>query len=59
MTFLKPIAQAALLLLGAVMFAPGCVIAEPRDGYYDHEHHRYYHEHGWRECREEDEHCRR
>jgi hypothetical protein len=59
MWIFKPIAQAALLALGVVMFAPGCVIEEPREGYYDHERHRWYHEHAWRECREEDEHCRR
>lgn len=28
-----------------------------REGYYDRDHHRYYHDHGWRECGERDEHC--
>lgn len=44
-------------LLGLVMLATsGCVI-EPREGSYDHPHHRWYHEHRWQECRERDEHC--
>jgi hypothetical protein len=59
MTIFKGIAQAGFLLLGLMMFAPGCVV-EPREGYYDRDHHRWYHEHEWRECREHDEeHCRR
>ena len=49
-----------LLTLAAAL--SGCLI-EPRDGYregyYDHEHHRYWHEHSWHECREhDDEYCR-
>jgi hypothetical protein len=56
MTIARPIAQACFLLLGLMMFVPGCVV-EPREGYYDHEHHRWYHEHGWHECTEHDEHC--
>jgi hypothetical protein len=61
MTILKGFVQAGFLLLGLMMFAPGCVV-EPREGYYDRDHHRWYHEHEWRECRERDdrdEHCRR
>ena len=72
MTIFKPIAQASFSLLGLMLFASGCVVeprgehdryydrgGEPGEGYYDHEHHRYYHEHGWRDCREhDDEHCR-
>ena len=48
------------LLMGLIAFASGCVVAEPRDGYYDHNHHRYYHEHNWHECgdRDRDERCR-
>jgi hypothetical protein len=30
---------------------------EPREGYYDHPHHRWYHEHRWHECEEHEEHC--
>jgi hypothetical protein len=50
-----------LLIAVASALASGCVV-EPRegyrDGYYDHDHHRYYHEHAWHECIEHDEHCR-
>lgn len=28
-----------------------------REGYYDREHHRWWHEHAWHECVEHDEHC--
>jgi hypothetical protein len=45
-------------LLGLVILATsGCVIAPEREGYYDHYHHRYYHEHSWHSCVERDEHC--
>jgi hypothetical protein len=46
------------ILLATFMASSGCVVAEPRNGYYDRDHHRYYHEHVWRECVEHDEHCR-
>jgi hypothetical protein len=59
------------ILLSLIAASTACVVAEPRDGYrehegreayregyYDREHHRYYHEHGWRDCGEHDEHCR-
>jgi hypothetical protein len=53
----KQIAKGSLLL---ALFAlgSGCVVAEPREGYYDHEHSRYYHEHQWHECGEHAEYCR-
>ena len=38
------------LLTGLMAFASACVVAEPREGYYDGPHHRYYHEHTWHEC---------
>ena len=44
-------------LLSLFMLTSGCVIAEPREGYYDRDHHRWYHEHHWRECHEHEEHC--
>jgi hypothetical protein len=44
------------LLLGLIMFASACVVA-PNEGYYDRDHHRYYHEHNWHECDEHDRHC--
>ncbi|MDP9010073.1 MAG: hypothetical protein M3N91_15425 [Pseudomonadota bacterium] len=56
------------ILLGLVVLSSACVVAEPRDGareraayregYYDREHNRWYHENGWRDCGERDEHCR-
>lgn len=46
-------------LLGVAVFISGCVIAPGyREGYYDRDHHRYYHERSWHECVERDEHCR-
>ena len=44
-------------LLGIVSLVSGCVIA-PREGYYDHEHHRYWHDHQWHECGDHEERCR-
>lgn len=30
----------------------------PREGYYDRDHHRYYHDHEWHQCRDRDDpHC--
>ncbi len=46
------------LLAALVALAAACVVAEPREGYYDSGHHRYYREHSWHECIERDEHCR-
>jgi hypothetical protein len=45
------------IALALVLFASACVVA-PREGYYDRDHHRYYHEHGWHECTERGEYCR-
>ena len=45
------------ILLGLIAFSSACVVAGPREGYYDHDHHRYYHENNWHECGERDEHC--
>jgi hypothetical protein len=44
-------------LLGLIVFASACVVA-PREGYWDHDHHRYYHENAWHDCGDRDEHCR-
>jgi len=57
MIIFRPIVQGTLLLLGLLLFAPGCVV-EPREGYFDRDHHRWWHEHAWVECGERDEHCR-
>ena len=48
----------ASFLLALIAIASGCVVAEPREGYYDHDHHRYYHEHVWHECVVGDPFCR-
>jgi hypothetical protein len=46
-----------MALLALVYTIAGCVVAEPREGYYDRDHHRYYHERGWHECAEHDRWC--
>ena len=58
-------AQSALrggILLGLMVLSSGCIVAERdggyREGYYDRDHNRYYHDHGWRDCGDHDEHCR-
>lgn len=56
MTISRSLAQALLLVLGLALVVPGCVV-EPREGYYDSNHHRYYHEHAWVTCHDQDEHC--
>lgn len=59
----KALITKAGFLLGiiALALASGCVIA-PRDGYHegywDREHARYYHNHGWVACGPDDIHCR-
>jgi hypothetical protein len=45
------------LLLALAMLNAGCVVA-PSEGYYDRDHHRYYHEHTWVACGDHDDHCR-
>jgi hypothetical protein len=49
------IAQSGLILT-ILMVSTGCVV-EPREAYYDHDHNRYYHDHGWHDCVDRDEHC--
>jgi hypothetical protein len=55
-------------ILGLLALSSGCVIHERgggseareqayREGYYDREHNRYYHEHTWHECMEHDPYC--
>jgi|HubBroStandDraft_4_1064222.scaffolds.fasta_scaffold622264_1 hypothetical protein len=74
MTVFKTIPQLGFLVLGLMLFASGCVFVArggsgaPRsqeryqegyqEGYYDRDHHRWYHERGWQNCGEHDEHCR-
>jgi len=57
MTNGKQIVKGAFLL-GLLALASACVVAEPREGYYDHEHSRYYHEHEWHACGEHSDSCR-
>ena len=33
------------LVIGMIGCVMGCVIEPPREGYYDHDHHRYYRDH--------------
>jgi hypothetical protein len=56
MRFPSSIARATLLAVGLTLLMQGCVV-EPREGFYDRDHHRWYHEHHWRDCGEHDEHC--
>ena len=48
------------LLLGLMAIMSGCLIG-PRDGYqegyYDRDHHRYYHQHAWHDCADRGEYC--
>jgi hypothetical protein len=44
-------------LLGLIAFTSACVV-EPREGYWDRDHNRYYHEHGWHDCGPGDNYCR-
>jgi hypothetical protein len=49
-----------IFLVGMMALASACVVAPSEgysEGYYDHDHHRYYHEHSWHECGEHDSHC--
>lgn len=55
------------VLFGLVALSSGCIIHERsgeareegyREGYYDREHNRYYHDHSWHECMEHDAYCR-
>ncbi len=52
----KRIARSGVIM-ALIGLALGCVIA-PREGYYDGDHHRYYHENAWHDCGERDDHCR-
>jgi hypothetical protein len=56
MSIAKRLGQNALVL-ALLTLSTACVI-EPRDNYYDRDHHRYYSEHTWHECGDGDMHCR-
>ena len=55
MTITQRLGRQALML--AILAMSACVV-EPREAYYDRDHHRYYHEHTWHECGDGDFHCR-
>ena len=42
-------------LLGLISMSTACMV-ETREGYWDRDHHRYWHDHGWHDC--DDAHCR-
>jgi hypothetical protein len=48
------------VLLGLMTLTSACVVAthDYHEGYYDRDHHRWYHENAWHECGENDVHCR-
>jgi hypothetical protein len=46
------------LLLALTVLSSACVVAEPREGYYDRGHARYYHGHAWHDCGGHDDFCR-
>jgi hypothetical protein len=50
------IAKGAFLLALIAFGSSACVVSE-REGSYDRDHHRYYHENAWHDCGERDEHC--
>ena len=57
MTIIQSIIKGSFLM-GLIAFASACVVAEPREGFYDHDHHRYYSGHGWHDCAGHDAACR-
>jgi hypothetical protein len=46
------------ILLALAVLSAGCVVAGPREGYYDRDNHRYYHGSAWVDCGDHDDHCR-
>ncbi|HVN47071.1 MAG TPA: hypothetical protein VMT66_17730 [Steroidobacteraceae bacterium] len=63
---LRPLIPLSLVLTAPFFFLSGCVVEHdrevdrvhtPTEGYYDREHHRYYHENAWIVCEDRDPHC--
>ncbi|HTL90908.1 MAG TPA: hypothetical protein VL176_01105 [Steroidobacteraceae bacterium] len=59
-------APVSLLMLANAFMVSGCVVDRehtvreqpvPNEGYYDREHHRWYHENAWVVCDDRDPHC--
>ena len=48
------------ILLGLLASMSGCIVAPVRyhDGYWDHEHNRYWYGNGWHACGDRPEYCR-
>ena len=57
MAISRPNARTLLSVIALILIAPGCVV-EPVEGFHDRDHHRWWHEHHWRDCGDRDEHCR-
>jgi hypothetical protein len=57
MTIKQRVAQVSFIFT-LIAIASGCVVAEPREGYWDRDHHRWYGGHSWHDCGERDDHCR-
>ena len=55
MTNTKRIVKSSIIL-ELIVIVCGCVVV-PHEGYYDRDHHRYYHDHAWHECVDRDERC--
>lgn len=61
MSALRYIARGSCLIALIALLA-GCIIAPPpgggyHEGYYDRDHHRWWHNHGWQDCGDHDSHC--
>ncbi len=53
----KRISLSSCLLALAAMFVSGYIVG-PREGFYDRSNHRWYHNHAWVACVDNDVHCR-
>ena len=55
----SPLVRKAVLL-GLLASMSGCIIVPPRyhDGYWDHEHNRYWYGRAWHPCGDRPEYCR-
>jgi hypothetical protein len=58
MSAIRYIARVSCVISLFAMLA-GCIVAPGgyREGYYDHSHHRWWHNHGWVDCGGGDPHC--
>ena len=60
MSAIRYIARVSCVLSLFAMLA-GCIVAPGpggyREGYYDHAHHRWWHNHAWVDCGDHDPHC--